>query len=81
MGVRDASWQLCVERRGVCRYATEGEVRLSIVLPKSAPATWPQINFCEAVYHIASMWLWLSYRFGDAFVDRGSVKVLSCKFI
>jgi hypothetical protein len=47
---------------------------LSIKLP-TVLRPWPEINFCEAVYHIASLWLWLSLQVGDAFVERHKVQV------
>ena len=63
----------------LCRYAKSGIVELDIAVPKVAPATWVEINNCETVHSIASMWLWLSFRFGDAFVGREEVQVCSGK--
>jgi len=49
-------------------------VPLEINLPCKPPTTWSQISHCETVHSIASIWLWLSMRFGDAFQGREAVQ-------
>jgi Mitochondrial degradasome RNA helicase subunit C terminal len=59
----------------VCRYAHDKSVPLEVHIPANPPITIAELTLCESAYHIVSLWLWLSFRFADAFPDRAAVQV------
>jgi Mitochondrial degradasome RNA helicase subunit C terminal len=59
----------------VSRFAEDGTVPLQAALPPEPPRTTKEVLLCERAYAILSTWLWLSFRFADAFPGREHVQV------
>ena len=58
-----------------CRYAQHRNVPLEVLLPADPPCSQKELTLCERAYSIVTCWLWLSYRFGDAFPERETIQV------